>query len=132
MMRGVSWQAQETQAFTLWQQLAQFWPAPFAAEVTQPPGVLQAHAGLQNVSIWLACMPFTLMWRSTLRAGCGLMSCQKRAAVPLESPLLGETPTASWLLGSNLQRLTGGQSVSHCMLFRHRASAICRHGGHGK
>ena len=54
MMRGVSWQAKETQAFTLWQQLARFWPAPFAAEVTQPPGALQAHAGPQSVSFWLA------------------------------------------------------------------------------
>ena len=45
LLRGVVWQGKEVNAFKMWQDLMRFWPTPFAAEHTQPPNQLYAHAG---------------------------------------------------------------------------------------
>ncbi|KAK9841107.1 hypothetical protein WJX74_000038 [Apatococcus lobatus] len=45
-LRGVAWRNQESQLFRLWQDLARFWPAPFADDATEKTARLVAHTGV--------------------------------------------------------------------------------------
>ncbi len=44
-LRGVVWRSADAQVFRLWQDLARFWPAPFAADATERTASLVAHTG---------------------------------------------------------------------------------------
>ena len=44
-LRGVAWRSQESQLFRLWQDLARFWPGPFASDATSAEAGLVAHVG---------------------------------------------------------------------------------------
>lgn len=57
----------------MWAGLAKFWPTPFAAELTHPPGVLVAHTGVAELSQHL----FEVRRRRA--AACGLLHAQTSA-----------------------------------------------------
>ena len=44
-LRGVAWRNEDSQLFKLWQDLARFWPGPFAADATEKSAGLVAHTG---------------------------------------------------------------------------------------